>query len=92
VNDNHPAPGGETPDGRPSADQVRRFLAERVAAMARIPADRVDVRAPIASFGIDSVHAIELVGDTEDWLGVPLPDDLPWSHPTIELIAEELGA
>ncbi|WP_051753605.1 acyl carrier protein [Streptosporangium amethystogenes] len=85
-------PGDRTDGDRPTVEQIQLFLAQQVARMTHRPVDQVDVSAPIASFGVDSVHAIELVVGMEEWLGVPLPDNLPWSHPTIEMIAKEIGA
>ena len=92
MNTQDPSMGTGADGGRPTAEQIELFLTERVARMTGLPADRIDVSAPIASFGFDSVHAIELVVVTEEWLGVPLPDNLPWTHPTIEMIAKELGS
>ncbi|MEE1838565.1 MULTISPECIES: acyl carrier protein [unclassified Streptomyces] len=92
MNTHDSSPGDGTGGGRPTAEEIQRFLAEHVSGMAGLPVGQVDVSAPIASFGIDSVHAIELVVTMEEWLGIPLPDNLPWSHPTIGMIAKELGA
>lgn len=76
---------------RPTVEQIQAFLVERIAAIARLPQHQVPPAEPLASFGVDSVHALELIDDIESWLGLELPDDLTWRHPTIEAIAKELA-
>lgn len=42
--------------------------------------------------GLDSVHAMMLVGDLEEKLGRRLPPTLAWDHPTLGAMAEHLAA
>ena len=42
-------------------------------------------------YGMDSVHAMMLVGDLEEHLGVRLPPTLAWTYPTVEALAEHLA-
>lgn len=81
----------DTDTDGPTVGQIEAFLVERIAAMAQLPADRVARTEPIASFGVDSAHALELIVAIEEWLGLELPDDLAWRHPTVETIARELA-
>jgi acyl-CoA synthetase (AMP-forming)/AMP-acid ligase II/acyl carrier protein len=80
------------PHGGRSAAEIQAFLMERIAQLARIEPEQIDVTAPIASYGLDSLLVLELMADAEDWLGRPIPSTLPWSHPTIERIARHLGS
>lgn len=41
-------------------------------------------------FGMDSVHAMMMVGDLEDFLGRRLSPTLTWTFPTIGAMAEHL--
>jgi len=43
------------------------------------------------TFGMDSVHAMMLVGDLEEHLSVRLAPTLAWDHPTIEALAAYLA-
>jgi acyl carrier protein len=54
------------------------------------PAD-IDVKQPLENYGLGSVQAVSLVGDLEDWLGVPLPPTLLWDYPSIEALANHLA-
>jgi acyl carrier protein len=51
-----------------------------------IAADRTFVR-----YGMDSVHAMMLVGDLEEHLKRRLPPTLAWTYPTVESLATHLA-
>ncbi len=41
-----------------------------------------DLQRPLADFGLDSLAAVELSGELEDWLGLELSPVVAWNHPT----------
>jgi acyl carrier protein len=45
----------------------------------------------LVAYGMDSVHAMMLVGDLEELLDRSLHPTLAWDHPTIDSIAAFLG-
>jgi len=51
-----------------------------------ISADKTFVR-----YGMDSVHAMMLVGDLEEHLKRRLPPTLAWTYPTVEALATHLA-
>ncbi len=51
-----------------------------------IAADKTFVR-----YGMDSVHAMMLVGDLEEHLKRRLPPTLAWTYPTVEALAAHLA-
>ena len=42
-------------------------------------------------YGMDSVHAMMMVGDLEEHLELRLPPTLAWTYPTVEALAEHLA-
>ena len=50
-----------------------------------------DLTKSFVSYRMDSVHALMLVGDLEDYLGRPLAPTLAWDHPTIEALVRYLA-
>ncbi|HEV2149633.1 MAG TPA: beta-ketoacyl synthase N-terminal-like domain-containing protein, partial [Longimicrobiaceae bacterium] len=80
-----PAPGA------PGEDEVRAWLAARVAERASLPAALVDPREPFAVYGLDSAAAVGLSGELEEWLGRTLPPTLLYDHPSIERLARHLA-
>lgn len=77
---------------RHNAKAISFRLVQDVARRVRISPDQVDVRAPLASYGIDSRAAIALSGDLGTWLGRELSPILVFEYPSIEAIAETLEA
>ncbi|HEY4179399.1 MAG TPA: acyl carrier protein [Kofleriaceae bacterium] len=70
--------------------QIRDRLVREVADAAQISTERVDSREPFATYGLGSLEAVYLVGQLEEWLGVPLDATLLWDHPTIDALAKHL--
>ena len=83
----------DTDDGRPKdRDMIQAWLIKKVSAALSLSPDQIDPRETFSSFGLDSRTAISLSGDLERWLGRRLPPTLVWDYPTIDAIAEHLGA
>ncbi len=77
-------------DGTPapaSRASVLTWLAARVAEPLGIRPEEVDVRAPLAGFGIGSLQAVRLASELEGWLGRKLSPTLVYDYPTIEVLA-----
>ncbi|HEY6563999.1 MAG TPA: phosphopantetheine-binding protein, partial [Pirellulaceae bacterium] len=76
-------------DHRMTPDEVSR-LAERVESWllhwlverAAIPASEVHCDRPFAEYGLDSMTAVELSQELEDWVGVEVLPTVAWNYPT----------
>jgi amino acid adenylation domain-containing protein len=66
---------------------IAAWLAAKVAEPLGVPPEEVDIRAPLAGFGIGSLQAVRLAAELEDWLGRKLPPTLVYDHPTILALA-----
>jgi acyl carrier protein len=53
------------------------------------PAD-VDLEKPFADYGLDSITAVEMSGEIEDWSGIALTPVIAWNHPTVGRLSEFL--
>ncbi|MBX3711494.1 MAG: SDR family NAD(P)-dependent oxidoreductase [Lysobacter sp.] len=77
------------PVASPPADlaaRVRAFLREEFSAVLKIPAQRIELRAALEQYGIDSILAMNLTGRLEDSFGV-LPKTLFFEYQTIDELA-----
>lgn len=79
-----------------SAGQARRLLetalGEQVAAVLKLPTDRIDAHRPFRDLGFDSLTAVELRRRLQSALGIKLPVSLVFDHPTPDrLIGHLLG-
>ena len=73
------------PAAAPPADlasRLRAFLRDEFSAVLKIPAQRIELRAALEQYGIDSILAMSLTGRLEDSFGV-LPKTLFFEYQTI---------
>jgi acyl carrier protein len=66
---------------------VRQWLVDRVCAYLEIPTPELDVHAPLAEIGLDSVYALALSGDVEDTFGIEIEPTVAWDYPTVDELA-----
>lgn len=85
-------PGPGSPTARPrTPEEVQDWM---VAYLARIletsPAD-IDVDASFEQFALDSVNAIGMTGDLEEWLGARIDPMTVYDYPTIRSMSRYLA-
>jgi acyl carrier protein len=64
---------------------MRRLAQELEASEATL-----DPTARFASYGLDSMSALVLTGELEEWLGLELPSTLVWDFPSARELAVHL--
>lgn len=73
-----------------SAHKIQNWLVNQLADVLSLDPATVDVKQPLTRYGLDSIDAVTLVGDLEDWLDLELPSTLLWDYPSIEKAAAYL--
>lgn len=63
---------------------IQAWLVEQIADVLSLDPVTLDVKQPLTRYGLDSIDAVTLVGDLEDWLDLDLPSTLLWDYPSIE--------
>jgi amino acid adenylation domain-containing protein len=79
--------GPERPAPSESRYAITAWLAAKVAEPLGVRPDEVDIRAPLAGFGIGSLQAVRLAGELEERLGRKLAPTLVYDYPTIDALA-----
>jgi acyl transferase domain-containing protein/acyl-CoA synthetase (AMP-forming)/AMP-acid ligase II/acyl carrier protein len=74
------------------AQAIQAWVTARLVEHLKIGAAEIDVRKPFADYGLDSVMAVRLSGELEQWLGRRLPPTLLYDCPTVETLAVTLSA
>ncbi len=85
-------PEGTAAPSRVTARQIEDWLIAQIADMRQLEPHQVDPRRPFVEFGLDSLAAMILMGDLEQWLGRELSPTLAWSYPSIETLARNLAS
>ena len=71
---------------------ILRWLTARLAAYLEVSAAAIDSMRPLAEMGVDSVHAISLVGDVEAHFDIDVDPTMIFDYPTLAHIAEYIEA
>lgn len=74
----------------PIEEEIKAWLVSNIAAIIEIDPELIDVQKPLENYGIDSMQAMNLSGDMQEWLGCQLSPTVVWDYPTIELLARHL--
>jgi acyl carrier protein len=82
---------GQQESQSPTAAEIQAWLVSHLAAVLEVDPTQVDVATPFDRYGLDSVAAIGLTGDLEEWLGYDLDPTLLYDYPTIEAVSRHLA-
>lgn len=80
---------GEAPEV--SSAEIRNWLIDRIAAKLRLNRAAVDPRQPMSQLGLDSLSAVQLASELEEFLKMPLSPVVIYDHPTIDALAQHLA-
>jgi acyl carrier protein len=84
-----PAPNSNSKSSQVEA--IQNWLVNQLAQQLSLDAKTIEVTEPLTRYGLDSIDAVTMVGDLEDWLDLELPSTLFWDQPTIAKSAEYLA-
>lgn len=73
-----------------SVQAIQNWMVNQLVEQLSLDAKNIDVTEPLTRYGLDSIDAVTIVGELEDWLEVELPSTLFWDYPTIEKSAQYL--
>lgn len=68
-------------------DWITRWLAENI----ELDQASIALDSTFVKLGVDSIHAMMLVGDLEEKLKTRLSPTLAWDHPTVDSLAAHLS-
>ncbi|OBB18241.1 acyl carrier protein [Mycobacteriaceae bacterium 1482268.1] len=69
---------------------ILRWLATQLGSQLDLPSTVIDPLMPLAEMGVDSVHAVSLVGDVEAHFDIDVELTLVFDHPTLSHIADHI--
>jgi acyl carrier protein len=77
--------------GRSSAE-IEAWLLTRLRERLGPAAEDIDAHLPFSYYGLDSLDAVALAAELEEWLDVPVTPDVAWDYPTAHAVATYLGS
>ncbi len=85
------APCKPNPARGDSTEMVRNWLSAQIARRLKCGTADIDIRQPLASYGLKSRDTLEITAELEQWLGRRLSPILLYHYPTIESLADHLA-
>jgi acyl carrier protein len=75
----------------PTEDAIRRWLIANIASVVNMDPAQIDVGQTFDNYGMDSLQAVSLSGDLENWLNREISPTVVWDYPTVEQLARHLS-
>ncbi len=75
-----------------SIEEIETWLLGKLRERLGPTAEDIDAHLPFSYYGLDSLDAVALAAELEEWLEVPITPDIAWDHPTAHAVASFLGA
>lgn len=82
-----PAPVTEPP----TEEAIRGWLISNIASVVNMDPASIDVQQTFDHYGLDSLQAVSLSGDLENWLNREVSPTVVWDYPTVEQLARHLS-
>ncbi|YAF94567.1 MAG: AMP-binding protein [Nodularia sp. CChRGM 3473] len=75
-----------------SPESIQRWIADHLNQEWKVPMQSIAPKKSFADYGLDSVMAVNLAQELEDWLNHPIEATIVWNFPTIESLANHLAS
>jgi myxalamid-type polyketide synthase MxaB len=72
--------------------EIETFLVEKLAMVLRTSPDQIGIDDDLATYGIDSLDAMTIMGQLSDRCGVDIDFDVVWDYTTIAEVAQYVAA
>ena len=79
------------PEKSANTEVIQAWLVAKLSERLELEPHEIDVREPLASYGLGSTEAVSLAGELAEWLGRQLSPALVYEYPTIEALARHLA-
>jgi acyl carrier protein len=76
---------------RPNHQDIRQWMVNYLAELLHKSPKEIKTNIPFDRYGLDSLAAVGMTGDLEEWLGEKLDPTLLYDYPTIDAFASHLA-
>lgn len=80
------------PEKSLSQQEIAAWLISKVAQELQLVPENIDIRQPLADYGLSSLNIVRFSGELQEFLGRQLSPDIFYDYPSIEALSEYLGA
>ncbi|MFI7644237.1 acyl carrier protein [Nonomuraea sp. NPDC049400] len=69
----------------------RTWLTERLARHLKREPSAIDADTPLADYGLDSLYALAIVDEIENYLGIAIDATIMWDYPSVSALSSALA-
>lgn len=80
-----------SPEASQSKEAIQTWLVSQLAGRLGMKAAEIEIQKDFPDYGMNSIEAVNLSGELENYLGRRLSPTLIWDYPNIEALAEYLA-
>ncbi len=71
--------------------EIQAWLASKIAELLQLAPEKIDLKQPLAVYGLNSLKAVSIAAELEEWLGSSVAPTIVYDYPTIQALADYLG-
>ncbi|MEU2794628.1 acyl carrier protein [Streptomyces sp. NPDC007100] len=71
-------------------ESLSAWLSQQIALYVKRPATEISATVPLVEYGLDSVSALSVAAELEDYLGIAVDGTVMWDNPTIDALSAAL--
>ncbi|NEO43855.1 MAG: SDR family NAD(P)-dependent oxidoreductase [Moorea sp. SIO4A3] len=71
--------------------EIEAWLINKIAELLQIAPEKIDSTQPLAVYGLNSVLAVSIAAELEEWLGMAVVPTIVYDYPSIQALADYLG-
>ena len=71
--------------------EISAWLINKIAELLQLAPEKIDSRQPLAVYGLNSIKAVNIATELEEWLGISVTPTIVYDYPTIQALANYLG-
>lgn len=72
-------------------EEIEDWLIDEIAKATKKEPDDIDITEQLVNYGINSVDAVNISGELEEWLGYEIPASIVYQFPSIEALSIHLS-
>jgi acyl carrier protein len=71
--------------------EISSWLSKKISETTKTPLEKINIHSYFSDYGLDSVTAVTVTAELENWLGLQLVPNIFWEYPTVDQLADHLA-
>ena len=71
--------------------EIEAWLSNKIAELLQISPEEIELKQPLAIYGLNSAKAVSIAAQLEEWFGIPINPTIVYDYPSIQALANYFG-